>query len=458
MAKITSYQRVIRNLFSLALPMMLAQLIMIGSNFLTMVMLGKLGKEVLAASALIFSIRTALLISFSAIFFALSILIGHAYGEKEYLRIGNFTKYGWLLAGIIVIPVMIIFWKIDLILNLLGQPARLTKIVHKFFIINIWSVFPFMFAICNQQLCYGTGKQKIDFIANIIGVVALLVSSYALIFGNWGIPKLGVEGLAYALNLQAWVYFLYTSLIISFDHFFKQFKLFSFYFHQKWNDFVKILQIGCPIAIQIGGEMLSIFVYTAMIGWLGTNSLAAYQVISQYYVLIMVPLFALAQAGSVLVGLAKGENNETKIKMIGNTVIFVTLIVTLIIAYFFITYPQILASAYIDIKNPIYEETLHYIILLFVICAFLQIFDALRNILTGLLRGLFDAKFPMLVGLAVIWLIGIPGAYILAFPLHLGVIGVVIGSTVGMVFGMIILFYRWERMTKNYFKLKGFKR
>lgn len=121
-----------------------------------------------------------------------------------------------------------------------------------------------------------------------------------------------------------------------------------------------------------------------------------------------------------------------------------SLIITFIVAALFIAFPKFLASLYLNIHDPVNTDTLQIIVVLFAILSVQQIFDGVRNVLTGSLRGLFDTKFPMTIGLIVIWLIGIPSGYFLAFDFHMGVYGIVMGSTVGFLVGMLILFYRWQ--------------
>lgn len=439
-----------KRLFSVALPMAVTQLITMGSGFLCMVMMAKLGRDVLAASALIFSIRISVLIIGASILFSLSMLIGRAYGEKEYLRIGNFMQQGWLVGAFISIPIMLIFWHIDTILTLFGQPKPSIQIAQLFFHANIWNVAPFLLSICNQQLCYGTRKQKLDLMANLIGVIVLLISAYLFILGKFGFPQLGVKGLAYAMNLQGWFYFLFTSYIIfSSDHF-KRFSLFNFRIKQNWHCFIKMFNIGWPIFFQMGGEMLSFAFTTTMVGWLGMKALAAYQVIIQYVFLVIIPLFALSQASGVLISHACGEEKFHEVKNLGHASILFSLIITVIVMLIFLLIPKELAAIYLNIKDTANAEIVHLIILLFAITAISQIFDGIRNVLTGMLRGLFDTRFPMLAGLLAIWLIGIPLGYFLAFILKWGVVGIAIGSACGMLVGMLFLIYRWHKLNKKY--------
>ncbi len=442
-------KKISAELFTLALPMAFTQLITVASGFISMAMISSLGHDVLAASALIFSSRISILIIGSSILFALSILIGHAYGEKQYLRIGNFVQQGWTWGLLISIPMMLTFWNIDAILVYFGQPKAIAAITQQFFHTNIWNVLPFLLSVCNQQLLYGTRKQKFDMLANIIGIFVLLFSAYSLIFGHFYFPKLGVAGLGYALDMQGWFYFIFTTSVLYFHPFFQRFNLFMFRIHESWKDLKLMLTMGWPICVQIGGEMLSLFFTAAMVGWLGINSLAAYQIISQYSFLIIVPLFSLSQATGILVGQSFGEKNITKLNKIGHAGVIFSCSLSLVIALIFIGFPKQLAALYLNINDPKNFTTLHLVSMLFFICAFQQLFDGVRNVLTGALRGLFDTKFPMIIGLLTIWIIGIPLGYALAFHFSFGVTGILIGSTVGMLLGMAVLIFRWHKLNRK---------
>ena len=429
--------------------MAFTQFIAVGSGFVSMAMLSHLGKEVLAASALIFSTRIAILLIGSSILFALSILVGHAYGEKDHQRIGNFAQQGWLLGLLLSLPIMLLFWKMRVIFIALGQDRYITDITQDFFNANIWNVPAFLLSVANQQLCYGVQKQKIDLWGNVLGMPILFLSAYALIFGHFGFHALGVAGLGYALNLQGWFYCLFTLTIFCFNNDFKSFQLFSFRLHKHYHDLLRMLKIGWPIAVQISGELLSFVASTAIVGWLGAPSLAAYQVVMQYLFLVLVPLFAIAQASGVLVGKAYGEKNYFKIKAIGHAGVLFSIIISVIVAGIFMAYPKELASLYLNIHNPANAEILHFIVILFIILGIQQIIDGARNIFTGALRGMFDTQFPMIVGLIVIWIIGLPLGYFMAFNLHWGVYGVETGITLGLLIGAIILTMRWHYFNKK---------
>lgn len=438
-----------KKIVGLALPMAASQFINVASIFLCMAMLASLGHEVLAASALISATQLSIMVSGMSLIYSLSVLVGHAYGAKEYSSIGNYVQQSWTLALLISIPIMLLFWHIDSILLFFGQAKQTALIVQSYFHAYVWAVIPGLLAVCNMQFGYGIHKRTLMVSTSIISVTILLITAYCLIFGKFGFPQLGVPGLGYAVTAQYSFFFIFTTLYFFFDKSFAPFELFHYRIHRHLGHLAKMFKIGWPISVQMGGEMLSFFVSGIMIGWLGTTSLAAFQVVNQYYSLILIPIFALSQASGILVGHACGAKQLHEIKNLSYASIAIVLTASSIVAIVFLLFPQHLAAFYLDVHNPANASTLHLMIWIFIVIAFSQLFDAVRNVLIGILRGLFDTRFPMYMNLLTIWVIGMPISYLLAFPLQLGAVGFVTGGAIGMLAGVSIMAYRWHTMSKK---------
>lgn len=440
-----------KRIFSLALPMAGTQLISVASGFFCMVMLAQLGSQVLAASALIFSTELSIVVIGISILFSLSVLIGHAYGAKNHLAIGNYLQQGWTLSIFICIPIMILFWNIKLILIFLGQSKEISGILQIYFHAFAWCVIPEFLSVCNQQFGYGVHKKMLIVSTSLMSMVVLIVTAYVLIFGKFGFPQLGVAGLGYARAVQNTFFFLFTTLFFYYDKSFARFELFQYRVHRHLNYFSQMIKIGWPITIQMGGEMMSFFVAGIMIGWLGSEALAAFQVVNQYCFIVIISIFSLSQASGILVGYARGAEQFHEIKKLGYVSLTWVLVGTLIVASVFILFPKSLASPFLNVYRPKNAKIVELISLLFLIMSFSLIFDGLRNMLIGILRGLFDTKFPMQIGLLVTWLIGVPFAYYLAFPLQMGVAGMALGSTFGMFIGASIMLLRWHKLSEKIF-------
>lgn len=449
MNQTTQFWSMTKRLFALALPMAGSQFINVGSGFLCMAMLAQLGQNVLAASALIFTTQLSIMVTGMSILFSLSVLIGHAYGAKDFSAIGKFVQSGWLVGALVSLPIMSFFWYIDTILIYCGQTPKIAAIVKDYFHAYIWAVIPGFLSTSVMQFGYGIHKKALMLLLSICSVVVLVCSSYVLIFGKFGLPKLGVAGLGYATALQ-YLFFLVASLLcFSLNKTFQPYQLFCVH-REKTKDYLtKILSVGWPISVQMGGEMLSFFIGGILIGWLGSTSLSAFQIVNQYYFLIVVPIFALSQASGILIGHACGAKEFEDVKILSHASIFSAIAACAIVGVIFMVFPAQLAGVYLDIHNPANQTILELSIWIFAIIAFSQAFDGLRNTFIGILRGLFDTRFPMHMSLITIWVIGMPLSYILAFPLNYGAIGFVLGGAIGMLCGVISMYYRWKQKMES---------
>ena len=103
----------------------------------------------------------------------------------------------------------------------------------------------------------------------------------------------------------------------------------------------------------------------------------------------------------------------------------------------------ILISAFLDTSDPGNASVVDLAVRLFVLAALFQIADGSQAVGSGMLRGLHDARMPMLFALTGYWGIGLPLGVLLAFPLGLGGIGIWIGLAVGLAVVAALMIWRW---------------
>ncbi len=435
----------VKKIISLAIPMAGTNFINVASGFLCMAMIASLGHETLAASALMSATQLSIMVSGMSLLFSLSVLVGHAYGAQQYRDIGNYVQQAWTLAVLMGLPIMLFFWYIGPVLVFFGQTHQLATIVQSYFHAYIWAVIPCLLSTCNMQFGYGIHKKLLIITTSVMSVAVLLITAYTFILGHFGMPKLGVAGLGYALLAQYSFFFLFTTFFFYHEKSFAHFELFHYRVFQHLNLFAKMFKIGWPISAQMGGEMMSFFVNSILIGWLGTAALGAYQIVNQYYFLIVIPIFSISQASGILVSHACGSKQFQEVKNLSHASMGLAFAGSLIVAAIFLCFAKNLAGFFINAHDPANIATLHLVALIFCVIAFSQLFDSLRNVLIGILRGLFDTRFPMITGLFTIWIIGMPLSAFFAFALHFGVVGFTCGGLVGMMCGVGIMLLRWRK-------------
>lgn len=444
MLTLITTKRMVKQSLHMAWPIAGSRLLVAISNFFAMWLLAHIGHDELAAGALIFAMQITITVIMASILFALSPMIGRAYGAGDYLKIGAVVQQGWFLSALLTLPTIIILWFCKPMLLALGQEPALANIAMTYFHVYVLGMIPMFFFMTNQMLAMGIGKQRLGFSSTLFATIMLFIVSYGLGLGKWGLPNLGVAGIAYGMVASQWAGFLFSSYFIIRQDYFKPFELFRWRLTQSWNYLRQLISIGWPIVVQTGGELLSWLFSVILIGWLGQASLSAQQITNQFSILVIVPIMGFSQASSILIGQAAGAKRYDEVRHLGLVNIGIGIALMLLVMFLYLVCPRELISLYINTKDPANTNIIHLATIVFAISAFTLLFDSSRNITIGALRGLYDNRYPMYLSIIMIWFIGLPLAYTLAFPLHLGIGGLAFGNMIGFMLACLILLWRWH--------------
>lgn len=438
-------QPLIKRVLSLAMPMAGSRLIQMLSGFIGMAMLAHLGAGVLSASALMTSTQIAIIVSFISLLFSASVVVGQAYGAKQYYEIGSIMREACVLSLMLVLPMVALFLVIDHILLWAGQLPSLVSYVRVYFHAFIWGTPAYVLIAALQQSCYGMNKQRFVIISNLCALCLFILSAYVLIFGKFGIPAQGVAGLPYAFAIQAYFNVCFMLCCFYFQKQFAELQFFSRRKNQGWKYLRQLLQIGWPMSVQFGGELLGLFVVTVMVGWLGKAALAASQVAQQWMFLFIVPMFAIAESAGIFVSQSVGAKRYRETRHTTNVCVWILTVFAILATLLFAIFPKPLASLYINVNDIRNAATVHLIRILLVLLIFFLTFESWRHIFAGSLRGLYDTRFAMWVGILIIWFVSIPLGYLFGFTFHWGVIGFRVASSIALFTGAILLFARWRQ-------------
>jgi MATE family multidrug resistance protein len=158
----------------------------------------------------------------------------------------------------------------------------------------------------------------------------------------------------------------------------------------------------------------------------------------------MVPL-GLGQAATVRVGRAYGARDHDAITRAGWMAFWLGVTFMAAMSLAMILAPRLLISAFLDTADP-GNKVVIGLARSFLMCAALfQIADGAQGVASGMLRGLHDARAPMLFAMTGYWGIGLPLGVLLAFPLGLNGLGIWIGLSTGLVVVACLMVRRWMR-------------
>lgn len=436
----------IYKVLSFAFPISTGALLNMLSSFIAMLMVAKLGKLELAAGALAVSTFIVIMTVVATIFYALGILISHHKGnEKGETAISALVKNGFWLAIILAIPAAICLGNADKLLLFFGQDPQLVLITQDYFFFAGLSMFPILVGAVIVQFYSGIGNPRFALLFSLISLPIMILLSYGFVLGNFGLPSLGLGGVACSNFITQSILCLGIIGYMFVSKKIQTYSLFTGNFRPDWSLCKSILVLGLPIGIQFGGEIAAMAGLTYLMGFFGVIALAATQIVSQYSMLFVMVTLGLSQALSMLISQAKSKQDYPLIKKyIISAIIILLLYLTITYALFFIN-PEALVNLYVNDNNAENKELISLTITLFSISAIIVLFDGIRNLLSGGLRGLRDSKAPMVIGIICLWCISLPVAYIAAFTFEGGPVGLRIGFISGFVIASILLWLRIQK-------------
>ena len=433
-----------KQFLQLAIPLVSAQVVQSLTGFFDTVMMGRLSAETLAAGALASLIFITVLNVAVGIVSGVSPVIAQAYGAGNKTKIEKYTRQGFWLVLLLSIPTMLAIAKFDSIMLQLGQTETTVTLANTYLDIILWALFPALgFAMLRNVVSALSHARPIMFIV-ISGTFFNIVGNYVLGFGKFGFPRLELAGLAIASTLTFWGMFIALIIYILKHPQLKTYRIFEQLHKFKPGIIWELSKIGVPIGIFIAFELGLFTVVTFLMGTLGTQVLAAHQIVFQTIaVSFMIPL-GMSYAATVRVGQWLGQKNLEGIKLSTYLSICIGLVFTIGLTILMLLFPQSIIGLYLDINDPANTEVINLALPILTIASFSQILDGVQKITYGALQGLQDTQFPLLLSIPVLWGIGLTGGYILGFVFGWGGAGLWFGQSVGVGIAAILFLARFR--------------
>ncbi|MDB0022876.1 MATE family efflux transporter [Flavobacteriaceae bacterium] len=450
---IANYTKEFRYNLKLSFPVMLG---MLGHTFVAFadnVMVGQLGTAELAAVSLGNSfvfIAMSLGIGFST---AITPLVAEADASNNISEGKNAFKHGLLLCTILSVLLFLIIILLKPVMYYMDQPKEVVELAIPYLNFVSLSLIPLIVFQALKQFSDGLSNTKYPMYATILANVINITLNYFLIFGTFGFPKLGITGAAIGTLISRIIMVYFLWMIFKHKEKFKPY-ITGFNFRKVEKKITnKLFNLGFPSALQMFFE---VGVFTAAIwlsGVLGKNPQAANQIALNLSSMTFMIGIGLSVAAMVRVGNQKGLNDFVSLRRIAFSIFFLTFLIEIIFASFFLVFRDWLPTLYLDQNTLVnINDNKEVIIIaskLLLVAAFFQIFDGLQVAILGALRGLQDVKIPAFITFVSYWIIGFPVSYFLGLHTSLESIGIWIGLFTGLFAASILLYLRFNYLTKK---------
>ncbi len=442
---------------NLAAPVMLG---MLGHTFVSLVdnvMVGQLGATELAAVSLGNSfvfVAMSLGIGFST---AITPLVAEADTEKNFAKGKSALKHGLFLCialGIVLFSLLLLAKPLMRIMN---QPEDVVALAIPYLDLVAFSLIPLIVFQAFKQFSDGLSLTKYPMYATILANVINVVLNYLLIFGKFGFPELGIVGAAIGTLISRVVMVFFLWWVLRAKEKSKAFVTDIKIFVLESEMLKKIMDIGLPSAMQMFFEVAIFTSAVWLSGTLGQNPQAANQIALNLASMTFMVATGLSVAATIRVGNQKGLKNFIELRRIAISIFLLGVIIAVVSAVAFLLLHKILPTIYVDLDDPINaidtREVVSIASTLLLLAAVFQISDSLQVVALGALRGLQDVRIPTVLTFISYWAIGFPISFYFGKEEALGSAGIWLGLIAGLTSASILLFIRFNYLTKKLIKL-----
>ena len=425
-------------LVTLMVPMILQNLLTLGTQMMDSIMLGQLGQNELSASSLAnqpFFIFNLLIFGMAS---GSSVLNAQFWGKRDIRSIKiiisiclkvAFTVSILLAAVVMLFPraVMAVYTNDQAVMELGAQYLQVIG----------WCYIFHGIASTLLTSIRSVGIVRVAVVDSVFALVCNTSLNYILIFGKLGFPALGVRGAAIATVITrigevaiVLTYLLFIDKKLKF----RPRDLAAFEMGLLKN----YLKNGLPVAFNEVFWSIGVSIQSMILGRLGADAVSASQMSSIVQQFATVFIFGVANAAAIIIGNDIGagrmEEAKSRIRAFRWIAVWVGLFAAGVIL--------VLSRPVVGFYN-VPEETKELALQMLRMLSVIVLFVSQTGIgVVGLLRGGGDPRFGVFVDLCGLWLFAVPAALLAAFVFHAPVLAVYLCSKLDEPVKLVMLTWR----------------
>ena len=340
-----------REIWGIALPIMLGNMAQTIINFTDTAFLGHLGVVALGASmlaGLFYFVFTTVAAGFAI---GIQIIVARRFGERNYGRIGVIFQHGSLfvlLLGMVLFSILYFFS--DHLLLFLIDSQNIYEASLEYIKYRQWGIAFVCFNFLYRALYVGISNTKVITYSTIIMAVVNIALDYCLIFGKGGFPQMGIGGAALAslcAEISAFVFFTaYTYITLGK----REYGMFSL--HAPERELMgRILKISTPTMVQKLFSFSVWFIFFVLIEKMGETATGISSITRSIYMILITPCFAFSTTTNTLVSRIIGEGKREQVFPTINKVLKNCMLCTIPILIIVAVFPVQIAGIYTNDLN-----------------------------------------------------------------------------------------------------------
>ena len=408
-----------RQMFKLAIPIIIQNLLSAAVNSSDVIMLNYVGQSAISAVSLAANYSNILFMVYYGLGTGASLLCAQYFGKKNMQAIhaveGIALRFSFAISALVALAAftmpqrMLLLFTSDQELIAIGSSyIRIMGITYL-----CWGVTEIYLAILRS-----IGRVTISMTLNMLAFGLNILLNAMFIFGLFGAPKLGVTGVAIATASSRLIQ-LVACVIVSLLS--KDVKLNPAYMFIRsktlLNDFIHLSlpALGNDLSWSVAFSM-----YSVILGHLGTEAVAANSLVTVVRNVGSVFCFAIASAGTILLGRGMGQEELEKSKSYASRMLKMTVVAGAVGGVIVLSVtPFVLRFASLN------DTAMHYLKYMLLINSYYIMGSAVNTaLIAGVFRAGGDTKFGLICDTIDMWVYAVPLGFFAAFVLKLPVLWV----------------------------------
>ena len=412
----------VREVALLAYPIVLQTIAETAMHTIDSAMIGRLGMTELGALGFAGIWLYTLFTPFLGLASGVQIFVSRHDGAREPAQCGPWLWQAlWLALPAMALWLALVAALLPWLFAAIAPPQALQDVALSYALARLPGGLTMVANMAFSAFFRGLGDTRTPLRASLLGIALNVIVAFALIFGELGLPRLGVLGAAVAQALGSSAIsvvlvraFLRRRLRLRYDT------------RPRGPDpaaLARYARTCAPVAGQWLLDMTTFAIFTSIVARMGAASMAASQAMLQLLSLSFMQATAIAAASGTLIGRYLGAGDAVAAGRSYRSSQQLALGLTGLIAALFLGAPEPLLAIFssetevLDLARP-----------LLALGALFQVIDAVTIVAGGSLRGAGDTRWPFVVQASLAWLLRLPAVYLAAVVLDGGVYGAWIGE------------------------------
>ena len=354
------------------------------------------------------------------------ILIARKSGEGKIKEIGIIYDHSLLI--------LVLFSLVLLVFLLFGSPFIFDSILNsekvkiaanEFISYRSWGIIGVMITVSFRSFYTGIAATRIITYSSFLMTGINVVLAYALIFGHFGLPAMGISGAGLASAIAETITAIY---LLVYTYFKKEFKVYELFQFKKSEALVfsSVMNLSAPVMLQHLISMGAWFLLFVFIEKLGEHALAISNVVRTTYMLMMTPVWGFAAAANSMTSNLIGQEKKEEVLSLLKKICALSLITTSVMILFNTIYPSVMLGITTSDPVLIHDSIGSF----YIVCGAMVLFCTSFVLFSGV-SGTGNTKVAMLMEIVNIFI----------YLIYVFVCAQVIGASVEWVWVVEILYW-----------------